>query len=193
MGTDIHGTVEFKSKGKWIVHESLQVSRNANMFDVLFGTGNRAYLPIAYARGIPPDSSSSTKKSAAELTDKFGETYIVLKEINEMDWKQYRGNSFEVVTVFKRSWFKGYRLINSFSGYKLYDHEPPDNLDHKDLYELAVFGEIKRGSFLYTYKAKPVPHPLEERKDWKDLFSQMNKLGKKYGEENVRIVAWFEN
>ncbi len=184
MGCDIHGWVEIKNYGFWnsILKIDLLINRNYDMFGSLFGVRNYAnFRPVAKSRGIPDDISWETKADIERWGyDGHSHSFITYKEIKDIDWEEYSidfGNRVFVYSIKKGDFIENWLLSTELT-----------DEDMDTLYENKVLVKEDKIYMLRKLKRK---HALT--RDWKLLFDIMDLLAKEVGEDNVRLVVWFDN
>jgi len=198
MGCDIHALVEVNWRGKYDSDKDPQwvtvidnigflVGRSYDTFGVLFGVRNYVKCePLAEKRGIPEDRSDRLQERILEDQDWCHSfTYLTVEDVDEADWSLNTGLDNRI-TVFnqdgkalhKSSWSSEYDDLEEFQKKNLAEGKKVDHPNNSDYY-------LKRTS--YTRE-----DCLSEA--WKTLlFTHMGELAKIFGNENVRLVAWFDN
>jgi len=187
MRCDIHGWVEVKEVDIWraVINIRGIIWRNYDMFGCLFGVRNYAgFRPIAPNRGIPEDASYRTKDDYDKWgLDAHSATWITWKEIKEIDWEEEAENEDARIHVYKVNEDGSMEFLLKFSwSSELTDEEY--NILHKKK-------ELRKGDKLYRIEKIKRKDALS--RDWEILFELMEVLAKHYGDENVRLVVWFDN
>ena len=185
MGTDIHGWVEVKRNEKYgweaIIFISDFIHRNYDMFGCLFGVRNYAgFRPIAPDRGLPNDISWYVEKDYKEWYDDGAHsvTWITWKEIKSIDWEE-EGESEDA------------RVHVYIDGKYYYKFLWSNELTEEEWEKLSKQKKLVKGSTEYRLEKIKRREALTE--DWELLFELMEFLAKKYGDENVRLVVWFDS
>ena len=188
MGCDIHGWVEVKLLDTWypVIDISLFVHRNYDMFGCLFGVRNYCkFKPIAANRGIPDDVSELVKKEIRSWDiDGHSHTWITYREIKNINWDEEGDEIDERVHQYKRLKDGSLKYI----GKCLWSSRLDDPEIQKQLREK---GECEVDGIIYRYEKVKRKDALS--RDWEFLFKCMEYLAECYGEENVRLVVWFDN
>jgi len=187
MGCDIHGWVEVKEKYGWasVICIDELIWRNYDMFGSLFGVRNYAgFRPIAPNRGFPEDASYITKRDYKGWgIDAHSATWITWKEIKEIDWEEEAEREDARIHVYKVREDGTLEYRHKF----LWSSE----LTHEDYRILREKKELRKDNIVY--KLEKIKRKDALSNDWKALFELMEVLAKRYGDENVRLVVWFDN
>lgn len=210
MGCDIHGLVEVNWYGKYeeqyeedpvdwlcaIDNVGMWVGRSYDLFGMLFGVRNYAnFDPIAPKRGIPEEGSERLEDrldyfrnhEAGNLigaVDCHSHTYLTLKELNEINWEETTEKEDSRIRVYDEEdelQMKAAR-IGSLS-----DDEVQRIEDGEEVVKENSDGEIRK------YRREKMKKEEALSGAWEKLIEQMEMFGETYGEENVRLVVWFDN
>lgn len=169
MGCDIHGYLEVKESGKWRCEKEVPDGRSYDWFGILAGVRNYVNaIPISEPRGIP---NSLSKKVMEEIDDwqfdGHSHSWLTSKDFENYDWKQTFIDG-RISTIEKAT---GKELSKAV-------YTNPKFLD-KERFELK--------SGLKRVAEELIPH------FWVKFIAEMKELSKTYGDENVRIIFWFDN
>lgn len=204
MGIDIHGHVEWRpdeSHQRWFSIITYLPVPKADIVDFLFGVDKpTTFDPIAERRGIPEDASSETKAAApdSDSTYAFGQSYITLEELKEIDWVKM-AQLTEGETYFYDT--EGVYVAKLSPESVLTDIEFEE--DTETLVDaLREVGEVSGtldqrlmnsspGDIL-VMKREPI-HPKHTvmTPAWDALLNMMSEAGRIFGNQNVRLVVWF--
>ncbi len=181
MGCDIHGFIEVCQDGIWQAREDIGdiVSRNYDMFGLLFGVRNYCgFAPIAANRYLPADVSSLVR-SACE-GDYHSATYITAEELTAIDWTKRSAQLSERVTC--------YRLVDGKEEYiSKFSHS--SQLERHE-YALLEAGEsIRKGDFLY--RCDYTLYSDAQSSQWQQAFDLIANYRNHY--DGARMVVWFDN
>lgn len=218
MGVDVMGWVEvrpsyhkpdsdFDFDRQWVAVVSnvgFLAGRNYEMFGCLFGVRNHAnFIPLAAERGIPDDASEDVQHKWAEFNDRwpdeaFSPSWITWAELKAVDWEaeapradscihQYkRDEQGQLVYVTKSSWDRRFaervfaeHLDESMRAAIML----PGVLAFPPGQEWEIDGVVYRSEKLKRKDA------LDD--GWRMLFAIMEALAGQYGDDGVRLVAWF--
>lgn len=172
MGCDIHGFLEIVSES-WVdcVH-GIPDNRTYDMFGLLAGVRNYTDCkPISNPRGLPEKVSWQVKDSLEKWgSDAHSRSWLSVKDFKEHDW-ELESLDGRVSTIDKNTGKELSKASYTF----LQDH--PDEAEKQNV-------ELKH----LTRKAKDlIPFA------WVCFIDYMKSLAENYGDENVRIVFWFDN
>ncbi|MEW2519956.1 hypothetical protein [Actinacidiphila alni] len=213
MGADIHGMVECRL---WHVHEEdgetgewhaaigldvLYAGQDYDAFGCLFGVRNDAgFRPLAAGRGLPADTSGAVR---AELSgwgaDAHSASWISWAEVARVDWDEPAESTDRRVHRYRRT-ADGL----SYEGKSVWDPAhaaalaargtpptaaggPPDGAWWQDGAEWAVGDTVFRAVRLRRRDAVPPDG------EWQPVWTTMRTLAALHGEDNVRLVVWFDN
>lgn len=185
MGKDIRGWVEVRRHYEgvkppynvsWygvIVIGNL-LDRNYDMFGSLFGVTTSRFTPIAPNRGLPSDISEQATDDYLTWECAMGETWVSWREIQAIAWDE------EAVD------YRPHEYIPDETGQLFFvsraNPRAADPTEEGSTWQIgaSVFRveKISRNAFL--------------RADWRLLFRLMEDCAAEYGEDCVRLVAWFD-
>jgi hypothetical protein len=209
MGTDISGFIEcraWKAPGNseravWraaIDLFVLNITRNYDAFGCLFGIRNFAnFRPLAEGRGLPADASDVVRAELDGLSQwpeqAFGTTWISWAELASVDWDEraaapdsrlheYRQTDEGLKLVGKSGWSAAFaRAVGLTSGSGDESRTWPEGS------EWLVDDVLYRSEVMTRRGAVP------ENGEWKPVWDVMAALAALHGDENVRLVVWFDN
>lgn len=197
MGCDIHGVVEVRTHDRWrqVANVGGYVGRSYDTFGALFGVRNSSrFNPLFDNRGFPEDRSIGLKK---EIEDWGGEdnigaiefhspSHFTVSELGDVDWDveaDGRDSRYTVLdedkepTGTKFGWSRGWDEVIQGESERLADGEA---VEHPD-----------GGMYLKRLKMTR-RRALSGAWEW-FLFDLLGTHADKYGDENVRVVVWFDN
>lgn len=209
MGCDIHGLVEVNWYGEYednyedgeepvdwrcaIDNIGFWVGRSYDTFGMLFGVRNYAnFEPVAPQRGIPEEGSERLddrlgyyrEKDLIGAVDCHSHTYLTLKELNEIDWEETTEKEDCRIRVYNED----NELLKKFlSSTILSDEEVQRIEDGEEVVKEVGDGEVRK------YRREKMKRTEALSGAWEKLIEQMEMFGETYGEENVRLVVWFDN
>ncbi|MGW0784320.1 hypothetical protein [Streptomyces sp. NPDC002913] len=205
MGTDISGFVEYRApqgdeEQTWhTAHDldSLYEGRDYDAFGCLFGVRNYAnFRPVAADRGLPTDASTTVSARFAQLTEWYGEdglhstTWITWAEVRTVDWDepgekpdsrlhQYRQTSNGLRMTGKSSWSAAFAEAVGLARGE--EREWPEG------------SEWLIGDTLYRSVTIRRRDAVTETGEWQPVWAAMKTLGALHGDDNVRLVVWFDD
>lgn len=199
MGCDIHGYIETvkypnTSPDLWdsVVDISNIVGRNYSMFGFLFGQRNNDnFNPVIKSpRGLPtykyPEESQTMKESNQWSSDGHSHTWITWKEIKNAKWDQKVTSSY--ITQYKELENGTLQEVSSFMG--------SSGITDEDIEQMAKGLSVRKKYFddtEYIFKHAETTPKEHISGDWQTIFDIMERLAKQVGEDNVRLVVWFDN
>ncbi|MGW1493962.1 hypothetical protein [Streptomyces sp. NPDC002402] len=209
MGTDISGFVECGARAGdegerdlvWRAVVDLCVlndTRNYDAFGCLFGVRNFAnFRPLAAERGRPLDASDKVRDELDRLApwsdQAYGTTWITWAELKAVDWDepaerpdsrihQYRQSPDGLRFAGKSGWCPEFAravgLRKQLSGSR---PTWPDGT------------EWQIGDTLYRSETLRRRDAVREDGEWQPVWSAMATLAMEHGDDNVRLVVWFDN
>ncbi|MEU3919360.1 hypothetical protein [Streptomyces sp. NPDC029004] len=209
MGTDISGFVEHRAQradegerdAVWraaVDLSHLNDTRNYDAFGCLFGVRNFAnFRPLAAERGRPLDASEEVRDELDRLApwpdQAFGTTWITWAELKAVDWDesaelpdsrihQYRQTSDGLKLVGKASWDP--RFAQALNLPQRPSDPPPTWPDGT---------EWLIGDTLYRSETLRRRDAVRGDGEWKPVWTVMESLASQHGDDNVRLVVWFDN
>lgn len=210
MGCDIHGLVEVNWYGKhedhyeetpedWLCaidNIGMWVGRSYDTFGLLFGVRNYAnFEPVVPERGLPNNMSERLQDRVDRFRNHDGgnligsvdfhsQSYITLKELKEIDWEETTKEPDSRIRVFNEDDEMKMKAAGIGS---LSDEEVERIEDGEEVVKERDDGTVRK------YRLERMKKKDALSKPWEDLIEQMDHFGKIYGEENVRLVVWFDN
>lgn len=205
MGTDISGFLEYRAprehqEAAWYTaHDlgSLYEGRDYDAFGCLFGVRNYAnFRPLAASRGLPVDASATVSARFAQLTEWYGEdgfhgtTWITWAEVKAVDWDEdaerpdsrlheYRQTSNGLKMTGKAAWSPAFAEAVGLERGE--DREWPEG------------GEWLIGDTLYRSVTIRRGDAVTETGEWQPVWEAMKALAAQHGDDNVRLVVWFDD
>ena len=176
MSTDIHGWVEVKGKERWhgVVRIDWIIDRNYDMFGCLFGERRVNFEPVA-SNEAPQDVSSEVIHD--DDFSHLGSEQLTYKEIKNINWDE---ESIELIPrVYVKDDFSKLRPVKD---YELSDSEY-DKLNQEKVFEKDQL----------IYKLEKIKRRECLTPDWSRLFEFMRVLAEEVGDENVRLIVWFDS
>lgn len=202
MGIDINGIVEYREDGVWhgLISTSV-LGRNYDAFGCLFGVKNYAnFTPLAADRGIPTDASAEIKiqmedpdhSDGIENGVFFGHSWIGYWEVKAIDWDAKadapdsrvhcyrRDEAGNLVMESKSAWSRpfaehvGQSLIEGMLGARTWDEGQEWEIDGK------------------VYRSERMTVRQVVSNEWVTLFQMMGTLAALFGDDNVRLIVWFD-
>ena len=204
MGCDIHGYVEIvkypNSSPDWwtsVIEIDSLVGRNYGMFGLFFNQRNNDnFKPTQeFPKGLPDygkfqDESTTWKESERWGVDAHSHTWISYKDLMEKtDWNQEVTSNYICFyepqadgTLLYRGGFMGSSELTEEEHMRIREGE--------EIKKIRQFGDDKKE---YLYKLGNSKAKDSISSDWQTLLDMMATLAKQVGNENVRLVVWFDN
>ncbi|GIE78474.1 hypothetical protein Aph02nite_44240 [Actinoplanes philippinensis] len=206
MGTDIYGVIEVRDLKRAAAlgadsHHDVSWVHCMNLYPLypggdyqplgcLFGIRNwNGWEPVAEGRGLPPDVSEAVRNEYehdARIDDAIGgSTWVSWPELRDLD-----------MTVTPRA--RGVLEINENRYYRVEDEWPSDVVAEYGIPVVgtspatAAYGRWQHGAINLTYKRVTRNDVLGAGTGWDHVFAVMRSLAERFGEEGVRLVAWFD-
>ncbi|MFE1963245.1 hypothetical protein [Streptomyces sp. NPDC059479] len=204
MGTDISGFVECRA---WHLHEEgedsvwraaidlffLNIDKDYDAFGCLFGVRNYAnFRPLAADRGLPADASETVR---AEL-DRFAHhstTWITWAELKEVDWDEPAEKADSRLHEYRQT-AHGLRLVGKAAWSPRFAEAVglPEQA-RGQAQEWPEGSEWLIGDTLYRSVKICRRDAVPETGGWKPVWTVMEALASRHGDENVRLVVWFDD
>ncbi|WP_424863782.1 hypothetical protein [Streptomyces sp. MMS24-I29] len=212
MGCDIHGFIEcrrgyrdYENDSCWhaaINLDHLYDARDYDAFGCLFGvrndfgiTNDRAFEPLAAARGLPPDVSKRVR-DLYEDHEGHSPTSISWAEVEKADWDVLSLQPDPYVHEYRRSadgsWQLYSRHLGAPQAFLDLSGCPPDVADRAGLH-FPEGTEWLDGDRLFRtgrLRRKDVVRPDGQ---WKPVWTVMRTLAGLHGNEAIRLVVWFDS
>ena len=176
MSTDIHGWIEVKGKERWhgVIRIDWIINRTYDMFGCLFGEKHVYFEPVS-SDDAPQDISREVSQDN-EFSHLGSEQSLTYKEIKNINWDE------ESIELIPQVYVKdGFSKLRPVKDYELSDSEY-DRLNQEKVFE--------KGNIIY--KLEKIKRKECMTSDWMMLFEFMRKLAEEAGDENVRLVVWFD-
>lgn len=210
MGTDIRGFVECRTwgvgpgDGETAWHSAIELSmlgvaRDYPAFACLFGVRDFSghWQPVSAGRGLPADAAEGTR---AEHTSwgaaAFGATWLGWDEVLAVDWEEpalprattiarYRRLPDGTLALLHRDdWSRGFARASGVDTLAV----DPDAIG-----ELWPEGtEWDTGPTVFRAERARRRDAVPPDGTWRPVWTVMRALAEVHGDQNVRLVAWFE-
>ena len=203
MGTDIHGWIEIATEltprmFTWsaVVSVGLLLDRDYDAFACLFGVTNYAYFqPIAPNRDIPSDASEIVQLEIANLAGVpdalLWPTWIAWSEVQTIDWDEktrhpdsrlhrYRREADGHLTYETKAVWSA--ELAQITGHTLAEvtKQPPIWLEGQEWH-----------TDTHVFRAEKLRRQDVLAEDWQMIFTIMKLLARRFGDQYVRLVVWF--
>ncbi|WP_203183589.1 hypothetical protein [Streptomyces pratensis] len=205
MGTDISGFVEYRApqggqEPPWhTAHDldSFYEGRNYDAFGCLFGVRNYAnFRPMAAGRGLPADASATVGARFAQLAEWCGEsglhgtTWITWAEVKTVDWDEPAEKPDSRLHQYRQT-SKGLRMTGKSSWSPAFAEAV--GLERGEEREWPEGSEWLIGDTLYRSVTLRRRDAVTEPGEWQPVWAAMKTLGARHGDDNVRLVVWFDD
>mgnify|MGYP006282672237 CR=1 FL=1 len=198
MGCDIHGLVEVNwygdmdhvdDKKKWecaIENIGSWVGRSYDTFGLLFGVRDYAnFEPVAPRRGVPDNlSNRGQERIGKDKSWCHSFSYVTLAELNQVDWEATADEADSRIRVYDEE----DELRFKAAGISSLSDEEEQKIRSGD----EVVKELDNGQ-TNKYRLEKMKKKDALSGAWKRLIDLMESFGETHGEENVRLVVWFDN
>ncbi|MFJ3302725.1 hypothetical protein ACIPSA_06345 [Streptomyces sp. NPDC086549] len=210
MGTDIHGWIECRTWREGLEYDEtawcpaitlsmLGIPRDYEAFACLFGVRDFSnhWRPVAADRDLPPDASDTVRTELSSWGESaFGTTWLSWTDVQTIDWDEpalprttriasYRRNEDGTLHPLHRSiWTRGFARASGIDTLAL------GPADIADRYPEGTEWEV--GTTVFRAERARRREAVPEDGCWQPVWTVMGTLAKVHGEENVRLVAWFE-
>ncbi|WP_351226092.1 hypothetical protein [Streptomyces sp. NPDC002133] len=206
MGTDISGFVECRA---WHLHKEdedwraaidlffLNTTRNYDAFGCLFGVRNYAnFRPLAADRGLPAGASETVRAELERLAQwygpdqAYGTTWITWAEIKEVDWDEPAEKADSRLHEYRQT-PDGLRLTGKAAWSPRFAQavglQPGEDREWPEGTEWLIGDTLYRSEKIRRRDAVPATG------EWKSVWTVMEALAAQHGDDNVRLVVWFDN
>lgn len=204
MGTDISGHLEYRAPqdsqgGIWnTAHDldSLYQNRDYDLFGCLFGVRNYAnFRPLAAGRGLPADVSAGVGARFAQLTEWYGgdgihgATWITWAEVKAVDWDERAERPDSRLHEYRRT-AHGLRLTGKSSWSPAFAEAV--GLARGEERQWPEGSEWLVGETLYRSVTLRRKDAVTATGEWQAVWTAMETLAARHGDDNVRLVVWFD-
>lgn len=205
-----HTTPEDVVMGRWVAivrNVGFLVSRDYDAFACLFGVRNHAnFAPMAADRGIPHDSAEEMRREwevaktrfSGTADEPFGESWVAWSELKAADWEEEAQYSDSQLHQYKRDEYG--QLIYQMKA--SWDRRFAESVFADQLDESMRAALLNPGSLAFpprmeweidgvVYRSEKLKRKDAVSAEWRVLFRMMEALATQYGDDGVRLVAWF--
>lgn len=204
MSTDIWGFIECRRDYRendeetfWhatIDLDHLKVPRDYDAFGCLFGVcDNEQFAPVAPVRGMPADASNRALTGYGSTG--VSASWVTWAEIERVDWEEESADPHPSVREYERGPQGDWRLLGR------YHHAPrrfvelsglPSHAVERAGEHFAGGGQWIDGDRMFRVgrvsRREAVP---DER--WGPIWTVMRTLADLHGDDDVRLVVWFDS
>ncbi|MFI2114425.1 hypothetical protein ACH489_08150 [Streptomyces rubiginosohelvolus] len=206
MGTDISGFIEYRAPGDdqepvWFgAHDLSPLNddvRNYDAFGCLFGVRNYAnFRPLAAGRGFPSDASAALSAQFAQLAEWYGEdgfhsaTWITWAEVKAVNWDEPAEKPDSRLHQYRQT-PSGLRMTGKASWSA--EFAEAVGLERGHVREWPEGAEWLIGDTLYRSVTIRRRDAVTETGEWRPVWEAMRGLAEQHGDDNVRLVVWFDD
>lgn len=198
MVTDIHGFIECRGvfsaeSAGWIAAMSLDLvglDSDYDAFGSLFGVRNlAAFAPVAAGRGLPVDATETTRAQFRE-PDCHGSTWISWSEVQAIDADEPAMAVDSRIHRHERDPAGDWRYVGK-AGWSRRFAEISGDAD-QDGGRWPEGTEWRAGDTLFRVDRLRRRDAMPPDGQWTRLWAVMAILASVHGDENVRLVVWFD-
>lgn len=190
MGTDIDGGVEVRKDGVWVAAGvDVGAWRDYDAYGLLFGVRNFAgFEPVAPSRGIPVDA---VVRPTTRYTGIHDHTWVTWSELAQVDWTGLaprvddRIHEYEVTED-----GPVYRSKAGSHGQRWRAVAGEDADPRGSAYPEGT--EWRSGTTIWRVERLDRAEVLRNP-ELRELLATMRALASEYGDDNVRLVVWFDS
>ncbi|MFJ9112399.1 hypothetical protein [Streptomyces sp. NPDC102283] len=205
MGTDISGFIEYRepqADQQPIWHaandlNSLCEEGGYDAFGCLFGVRNYAnFRPLAACRGLPAGISTTVSARLAQLSEWYGEdglhstTWITWAEVKAADWDELAERPDSRLHEYRR-FSNEFRMTGKASWNP--EFAEAVGLERGECREWPEGSEWLIGDTLYRSVTMRRREAVTESGEWQPVWETMRALAAQHGDDNVRLVVWFDD
>ncbi|WP_432751952.1 hypothetical protein ACE1OA_00270 [Streptomyces sp. JL2001] len=205
MGTDMSGFLEYRApqedgEAAWYAAhdlDSLNDIRNYDAFGCLFGVRNYAnFQPLAPSRGLPADASATVSARFAQLTEWYGEdgfhgiTWITWAEVKAVDWDERAEKPDSRLHEYHQT-PDGLRMTGKSSWSPAFAEAV--GVEKGEAREWPEGSEWLVGDTLYRSVTLRRRDAVRETGEWQPVWKAMKTLAAQHGDDNVRLIVWFDD
>ncbi|OXM45360.1 hypothetical protein [Amycolatopsis alba] len=203
MGTDINGVIEYRrasacaghGPGSWAQAIDLDIlndTRNYDAFACLFGVRNFAnFRPIAADRGLPDDATDFTVAHMARWGC-FGATWIGWSEVEAVDWDELADLPDSRIHEYRRQ-PDGSLAFRGKAGHNTRFAKVSGT-------PIGAQGEGKiwpEGTEWIdgdaVFRSERLSRSQAVTLEWAPVWAVMRALAGVHGDDNVRLIVWFDD
>ncbi|MFI8805312.1 hypothetical protein [Micromonospora chalcea] len=197
VSTDIWGGVEIRPHGTgspWELTDiSLrEVSTIYDAFGLLFGVRNFAgFEPVAPGRGLPDDVSASLR--ARHFTERHHDpTWVSWAEVARIDWSAPSPRVDDRIHVYDLT-AEGPRYRSKATRHgRSWREVAGEHADHRGS-SYPEGTEWRSGNVMWRVERLSNSDALQRDPALRAVLEGMRELAERHGEDNVRLVVWFDS
>ncbi|MBY8870325.1 hypothetical protein K7640_00520 [Micromonospora sp. PLK6-60] len=196
MGTDIDGGVEIRPGGPGAPWELADLDlaalpRHYDAFGLLFGVCNFAgFAPVAAGRGLPPDASAGLldRQLDAEAHD---HSWVGWSELAGIDWRARAPRVDDRIHEYQLTGDGPRRTGKASRSMAWHEAAGADADPRGSSYPEGT--EWRSGGRLWRVERLSHGDVLRADPDLRALLDGMRALAARHGDDNVRLVVWFDS
>jgi hypothetical protein len=206
VGVDIDGFIEVRPWASWpdlpdeidwepaVRLDCLYVTRDYDAFGCLFGIMNYAgFRPVAADRGLPSDAAEETRRAIDSDSGRRGPTWIGWDEIQRIDWNEQAEHADTRLHRYERNG-DGRWVFRSKSSWSRDAFEaqgipvPPPGTPPDVWPDGSVW---TKGDVQFRAERLTRREAIPAEGSWRPVWDVMAVLARLHGNENCRLVVWF--
>jgi hypothetical protein len=205
MGVDISGAIECRPefgflpdpKVTWeygIALGQLYCGRNYDAFGCLFGVQNFAgFEPVAAERGIPADAAECTRKQVQGFEPPaFSASWIGWDEIEAIDWDERAVRPDARLHQYRRGEDGEWHMTGKAGMDPAFAQHVGLSPAEAAARSWPAGSEWLIGDRLYRSEVLARRGAIPAGSDWEPVWAVMKTMAGLHGNDNVRLVVWFD-
>lgn len=208
MGADIDGFIEVRPWTTWRSRPSevrwqaavrldcLYEARHYDAFGCLFGVMNFAgFRPVAADRGLPADTGDTVRETHLALGEQaHWTTWVGWPEIRAVDWDEPAERADARLHEYRRGddgrWRYTGKASWSRAAFAARGVDPPPPGTPPEIFPVGTVWTD--GDFQVRAERLTRRDAVPANGEWRPVWEVMEVLGRLHGDENCRLVVWFD-
>ncbi|MBU8860533.1 MULTISPECIES: hypothetical protein [unclassified Micromonospora] len=196
MGTDIAGGVEIRPHGPGAPWQLADVSldalpRHYDAFGLLFGVRNHAgFEPVAPGRGLPDDAGADLLALLAD--GGHDHTWVTWAQLASVDWSAQAPRVDDRIHEYELT-SQGPRFVGKAGQHgRAWREIAGEHADHRGS-SYPEGTEWRAAGRVWRVERLTHGDVLRADPQLRALLDRMRELTDRYGDDNVRLVVWFDS
>jgi len=183
---DVNGRVEFRERGAWfgVIDPAPLLPKHYDLFGLLFGVANFAgFVPLFPGRGLPDDCDDTLRAMyEANSSEYFGASWVAYSELVSIDWGLVAERTDQRIHKFE---------VGADGSERWVGKAMEDSLPEETRRSIEASGVHDEGHWRLR-RRRISRADAKDGTDWDTLLKLMAVLVGRFGEENVRLVVFFD-